>query len=110
PCATRPVARAVAPSANSVAVMYFDIQSRDTADVYLADGLTEEIITRLSDIDRLTVRSRHVVRRYRGTAIDDTAAVARALNVAYLVTGSVRRAGDRLRVTAELIRGSNGAQ
>ncbi len=108
PCrGTRAVA---APSPNSVAVLYFDNRSRDSNDLYLADGLTEEIITRLSGIERLTVRSRHLVRRYRGAALEDPAAVGRALNVSYLVSGSVRRAGGRLRVSAELVRASGGAQ
>ncbi|MFI5280758.1 MAG: tetratricopeptide repeat protein [Gemmatimonadales bacterium] len=109
PCG-RVASRAPVPEANSVAVLYFDNESRDTNDLYLADGLTEEIITRLTGIERLTVRSRHVVRRFRGTALGDPAAVARALNVAYLVTGSVRRSGERIRVNAELIRGASGAQ
>jgi TolB-like protein/Tfp pilus assembly protein PilF len=99
-----------APPSNSVAVLYFDNASRDTSDVYLADGLSEEIISRLSGIERLTVRSRFLVRRYRGTALDDPAAVGRALNVSYLVSGVIRRAGGRLRVSAELIRASGGAQ
>ena len=109
PCAGRAV-RAPTPTANSVAVLYFDNRSRDSNDLYLADGLTEEIITRLSGIERLTVRSRHLVRRYRGAALEDPAAAGRALNVSYLVSGSVRRAGGRLRVSAELIRASGGAQ
>jgi TolB-like protein/Tfp pilus assembly protein PilF len=103
--------RAVAaPSANSVAVLYFDNASRDSNDVYLADGLSEEIISRLSGIARLTVRSRFLVRRYRGVALEDPAAVGRALNVSYLVSGVIRRAGGRLRVSAELIRAAGGAQ
>jgi adenylate cyclase len=93
-----------------VAVLYFDNLSRDTSDLYLADGITEEIISRLSSIGRLTVRSRHLVRRYRGVPLQDPAGVGRALGVAYLVTGSVRRSGDRLRVSAELVRATTGAQ
>ena len=108
PCrGTRAVA---APSPNSVAVLYFDNRSRDSNDLYLADGITEEIITRLSGIERVTVRSRHLVRRYRGAALEDPAMVARALNVTYIVSGSIRRAGGRLRVSAELIRAAGGAQ
>lgn len=111
PCATRPARVAAgAPAPNSVAVLYFDNLSRDTSDAYLADGLTEAIITRLSAIARLEVKSRHAVRRFRGTGIDDPAVVARTLNVVYLVTGSVRRAGSRLRVSAELIRAAGGVQ
>jgi adenylate cyclase len=109
PCrSARPAA--AAPAANSVAVLYFESGSRDSNDLYLADGLTEEIINRLSGIERLTVRSRYLVRRYRGTPMEDPAAVGRVLNVAYIVSGSVRRAGGRLRVNAELIRASGGVQ
>ena len=95
---------------NSVAVLYFDSRSSDTSDLALADGLTEEIINRLTGIDRLTVRSRYLVRRYRGAAFDDPAAVGRSVNAAYLVTGTVRRAAGRLRVSAELVRAAGGAQ
>jgi TolB-like protein/Tfp pilus assembly protein PilF len=91
-------------------VLYFENATGDSADAYLADGLTEEIITRLSGVERLTVRSRYLVRRYRGAALDDPGTVGRALGVAYLVGGSLRRAGGRLRVSAELIRASGGAQ
>ncbi len=101
--------RVVAPP-NSVAVLYFESRAADTSDLALADGLTEEIINRLTGIDRLTVRSRYLVRRYRGAALDDPAAVGRTVNAAYLVTGSVRRAGGRLRVSAELVRAAGGAQ
>jgi len=61
------LARPEAPSsASSLAVLYFDNLSPDTADAYLADGLTEEISSRLARVERLQVKSRHAVRRYRG--------------------------------------------
>ena len=101
---------AAVPPPTSVAVLYFENETGDSADAYLADGLTEEIITRLAGVERLTVRSRYLVRRYRGAALEDPAAVGRALGVAYLVSGSLRRAGGRLRVGAELVRASGGAQ
>ena len=104
PCRTA----ARAPSANSIAVLYFDNLSRDTADAYLAEGLTEELITRLGDIPRLTVKSRYAVRRYRGGTDLDPEALGRTLSVAYLVTGSVQRAGDQLRVRCELARAATG--
>jgi len=107
PC---PGARAPAPPAHSVAVLYFESRSADTSDLALADGLTEEIINRLSGIERLTVRSRYLVRRYRGTEVEDPAGVGRDVNATYLVTGTVRRAGGRLRVSAELVRAAGGAQ
>jgi len=91
----------------SIAVLYFDNLSRDTSDAYLADGLTEEIIARLGQLERLAVKSRAAVQRFRRSGTDPLAA-ARALRVARLVTGSVRRAGNRLRVTVELVRASDG--
>jgi len=108
PCRT--VARPVTPAPNSVAVLYFENRTRDSNDLYLADGITEEIITRLSGIERVTVRSRQLVRRYRDVAAADPAEVGRALNVSYIVSGSIRRAGGRLRVSAELTRAAGGAQ
>jgi len=90
----------------SVAVLYFD--SPDTADTYLADGLTEAIITSLGQVKRLTVKSRNAVHRFRGTPTDDPAALGRALGVGYLVTGSARRVGRGLHVSAELLRAANG--
>lgn len=110
PCASRSARAGAAPSANSVAVLYFDAESRDSSDIVLAEGLTEDIINRLSGIERVTVRSKYLVRRYRGTALEDPAAVGRTLNVTYLVTGNVRRVGGRLRVSADLIRATSGAQ
>ena len=92
---------------NSVAVLYFDNLSPDTADAYLAEGLTEELIARLGQLPRLAVKSRAAVQRFRQSGTDPLAA-ARGLRVARLVTGSVRRAGDRLRVTVELVRASDG--
>jgi len=88
-------------------VLYFDNLSPDTADAYLADGLTEELIARLGQLQRLAVKSRAAVQRFRQSGADPLAA-ARALRVARFVTGSVRRAGSRLRVTVELVRAADG--
>ena len=109
PCGAR-APRAAAPAANSVAVLYFDNVSRDSDDAYLADGLTEEIINRLSAIARLDVRSRYVVRRLRGHEAADPATLGRVLHVAYLVSGGITRLGQHLRVSAELVRAASGAQ
>src|SRR6266446_1820361 len=97
--------RAVPPA--SVAVLYFD--TADTASAYLADGLTEAIITSLGRIERLSVKSRNAVRRFRGAA-DDPATLGRVLDVAYLVSGSVGRPprGQSPAVTVELLRASDG--
>src|SRR2546429_7804944 len=96
-----------APAPNSVAVLYFDNLSADTADAYLAEGLTEELIARLGQLPRLAVKSRAAVQRFRQSGADPLAA-ARALRVARLVTGSGRRRGDRLRGTVELGAASEG--
>jgi TolB-like protein len=108
PCG-RP-ARTTAPPPNSVAVLYLDNLSRDTADAFLADGLTEEIIIRLGQVPRLEVKSRYEVQRFRGSAVHDLPALGRALDAAYLVTGSVQRAGDRVRLRYEVIRAATRAQ
>ena len=94
----------------SLAVLYFDNLSSDSADAYLADGLTEEISSRLARIDRLQVKSRHSVRQYRGKELSDLAAVGRALGVTYLVEGSVRRAGERVRASVHLVDARTGFQ
>ncbi len=109
PCARVPARPAAAPP-TSVAVLYFDNLSRDTADSYLAEGLTEQTIAQLGEVERLTVASRFAVRRFRGETVQDPAAVGRSLNVSYLVTGSVQRAGSRLRVGVELVRASTGVR
>jgi TolB-like protein len=100
PCGARPVA----PSPNTVAVLYLANLSRDTADAFLADGLTEEIIIRLGQVPRLDVKSRYEVERFRGQAAQDPAVIGRALRTTYLVTGSVQRAGNRVRLRYEVIR------
>src|SRR2546426_672209 len=95
-----------APAA-SVAVLYFE--TPDTATAYLAEGLTEAIITSLGRVERLGVKSRNAVRRFRGTSEDPTT-LGRALGVAYLVSGSVGRSGrgQSPAVTVELLRASDG--
>jgi TolB-like protein/Tfp pilus assembly protein PilF len=108
PCAARPARTATAPT--SVAVLYFDNLSRDTADAYLADGLTEQTIAQLGMVARLTVTSRYAVRRFRGEAAQDPAAVGRALSVSHLVSGSIQRSGGRLRVNVELVRAATGVR
>jgi len=110
PCGARPARAAVAPPSNSVAVLYLDNLSRDTADAILAEGLTEEIIIRLNQVRRLDVKSPYEVQRFRGQAARDPATLGRALHAAYLVTGSIQRAGDRLRLRYEVIRARTRAQ
>ncbi|HEY6922459.1 MAG TPA: hypothetical protein VI653_03240 [Steroidobacteraceae bacterium] len=93
-----------------MAVLYLDNLSRDTADAFLADGLTEEIIIRLGQVPRLAVKSRYEVQRFRGRAAQDLAALGWALGATYLVTGSVQRAGDRVRLRYEVVRAATRTQ
>ena len=109
PCSGR-AAHLAGPPSNSVAVLYFDNLSRDTSDAFLADGLTEEIIIRLGQVPRLDVKSRFEVLRYRGRPLEDPAVTGRALGAAYLVTGSIQHAGDRVRLRVELLRSATRAR
>jgi TolB-like protein/Flp pilus assembly protein TadD len=89
----------------SVGVLYFDNLSPDSSDAYLADGLTEEIASRLGDVRRLLVKqvSREGVRRLRETAPDYRITIGREMAVRHIVEGSVRRAAGRVRVVARLV-------
>jgi adenylate cyclase len=98
------------PPARSVAVLYFESLSRDTADAYIADGFTEEITGRLGQIERLSVTSRTAARRLRNATTLSTVDIGRALNARFLVNGTVRRSEERLRVTVELVRAATGAR
>src|SRR2546425_4753449 len=69
-------------ASNSVAVLYFDNLSPDTADAYLADGLTEELILRLGRVQRLAVKSRNAVQSFRGRAAKDPSVLGDSLRVA----------------------------
>ena len=95
-----------APSTNSVAVLYFT--ARDTTDAYLADGLTEDVATLLGDVPGVQVQSPSVVRRVQRDSPQDLRAIGRALHVRYLVDGTVRRAGGRLRVSMRLVVAGSG--
>lgn len=109
PC-TRAVRVASAPAANSVAVLYFDNLSRDTANAYLADGLTEELIVRLSQVRRLDVKSRFESLRVRGGAAQDPRVLGRDMRTAYLVSGGLQRSGERVRLSVSLVRTASGSQ
>ena len=90
-------------------MLYFDNASRDSADAYLADGLTEEIILRLQQVRRLEVKSRFESQRVRARARGAApAALGRELRARYLVNGSLQRAGDRVVVRVELTRADRG--
>ncbi len=95
------------PDKPSIAVMPLLNLSGDPAQDYFSDGITEDIITELSRWRRLAVRSRSASFRYRGTAVD-LQQVARELDVRYVVEGSVRRIGERLRISVELVAAETG--
>ncbi len=95
-----PVALAVLPLANL---------SGDPGQEYFSDGMTEEIIGKLSHLGGLAVTARGSVARYKG-ASRDAREVGKALGVAYVLDGSVRRAGDRIRVSATLVKAADGFQ
>jgi adenylate cyclase len=105
-----PCAGSAAPARNSLAVLYFQNASGDSAAEYLATGLTDAIIVRLGSVERLQVKSRGSVRRIRPVSGDSATEVGRRLNVAHLVTGTIRRTNQRLRVTVELVQVKNGMQ
>ena len=86
----------------SIVVLPFDNMSPDPRDVYFADGLTEEIITTLSRIRSLRVISRNSAMVLKGTR-KSTGAIAEELKVQYVLEGSVRKVGNDLRITAQLI-------
>lgn len=95
-----------APAANEgpprLAVLPFTNMSPDPADVFFADGLTEELITVVSQLQELRVIARTSVMQYKSTT-QDASQIGANLGVSWILEGSVRRAGNRLRITAQLI-------
>jgi adenylate cyclase len=99
--------RVAAASKPSIAVLPFVNMSGDPEQEFFADGLTEDIITALSRISGFFVIARTSIFTYKGKPID-VKRVAKELGVRYVMEGSVRRGGDRLRVTAQLIDADTG--
>ncbi|MDP6786858.1 MAG: adenylate/guanylate cyclase domain-containing protein [Rhodospirillales bacterium] len=91
----------------SIAVLPFDNLSGDPEQEYFADGISEDIITDLSRISALFVIARNSTFSFKGQAID-IRKVAAELGVRFILEGSVRKAGNRVRVTAQLIDGADG--
>src|SRR5271169_260946 len=96
------------PDRPSIAVLPFANISADPEQEYFADGMVEEIITALSRIRWLFVIARNSTFTYKGHAVD-VKQVGRELGVRYVLEGSVRKAGDRVRITAQLIDALAGA-
>jgi adenylate cyclase len=95
------------PDEPSIAVLPFANMSGDSEQEYFADGMVEEIITALSRIRWLFVIARNSTFTYKGQAVD-VKRVGRELGVRYVLEGSVRKAGQRVRITAQLIDATNG--
>ena len=91
----------------SVAILPFSNMSDDREQEFFSDGITEDIITDLSKISGLFVLGRNTVFTYKGKAVN-LEQIAKQLGVSYLVEGSVRKSGNRVRITAQLIEGATG--
>jgi TolB-like protein len=91
----------------AIAVLPFDNLSSDPEQAYFADGIAEDLITRLSSWRAFPVIARNSSFRYRG-GNEDVQQVSQQLGARYIVEGSVRRSGDRIRVSAQLIDATSG--
>jgi TolB-like protein/Tfp pilus assembly protein PilF len=96
------------PDKPSIAVLPFNNMSGDSEQEYFSDGITEDIITALSRSPWLFVISRNSSFTYRGSAVD-IRKVSRELGVRYILEGSVRKVGNRVRISAQLIDGTLGS-
>jgi TolB-like protein len=105
--ARQPIAALPLPDKPSIAVLPFQNMSGDPEQEYFADGMVEEIITALSRIRWLFVIARNSTFTYKGRAVD-VKEVGRDLGVRYVLEGSVRKAGQRVRIIAQLIDTSDG--
>ena len=104
----KPLAAATEPiPEKSIAVLAFVDMSEKKDQEYFSDGLSEELLDLLSQVPDLRVPARTSSFYFKGRS-EDVASIARQLRVAHLLEGSVRRSGERIRVTAQLIRADNG--
>jgi serine/threonine protein kinase/Tfp pilus assembly protein PilF len=99
----KPLSQALAIPEKSIAVLPFENLSADPENAYFADGMQDEILTDLAKIADLKVISRTSVMQYKSGAERNLREIAKALGVAHVVEGSVQRAGNRVRVSAQLI-------
>jgi len=91
----------------SVCVLPFVNMSGDAEQEYFSDGISEDITTDLSQVSSLSVTARNTAFTFKGCAVD-MPTIARKLGVSHVLEGSVRKAGDRVRITAQLIDGTTG--
>ena len=109
PAATRPKAgSSPTPTKTTVCVLPFTTMSGDAEQEYFSDGISEDITTDLSKVSALAVVARNTAFAFRGQS-PDVRDVARATGATHIVEGSVRKAGSRLRISAQLIDGASGA-
>ena len=99
-------AAVISPPRVGICVLPFANMSGDQEQEYFSDGITEDIITDLSKVSALAVVSRNSAFMYKGKHVD-VPKVARELKVGHILEGSVRKAGGRVRITAQLIDGSS---
>jgi len=97
--------QAVAARQKSVAVLYFENQSGSKEDEYFRDGITEDIVTELSKIEQLEIFPRSEMLAFRDKPVT-AQQVGQQLGAAYVLEGSIRRAGNRVRITAQLVEAS----
>ena len=95
------------PDVPSIAVMPFVNMSEDPKQEFFCDGMTEEIITALSKVPRLLVISRQSTFSFKGKSVN-VKQVSEELGVRYVLEGSVRRSGNRVRITTQLIDANTG--
>ena len=101
---------AAAPGPKSLAVLPFANIGGDSAQEYLAEGMSEELTTALGKVPGVQVAARTMANRYRGRRDVDAREAGRTLGVAYVLQGSVRSAGNRLRVSAQLANVNDGRE
>ena len=104
--ASPPQSSVLAIPEKSIAVLPFENRSEDKANAYFADGIQDEILTRLSKIADLKVISRTSTQHYK-SAPENLPEIARQLGVAHILEGSVQKSGDAVRVNVQLIKAAN---
>jgi adenylate cyclase len=108
PAASSNLSMPALPDKPSIAILPFTNMSDDPEQEYFSDGITEDITTALSHFSGLFVIARNSSFTYKGQSVD-TRKVARELGVRYLLEGSVRRLGNRIRINGQLINAVNGS-
>ena len=102
----KPVSHAPAIPEKSIAVLPFENRSEEKANAYFAEGIQDEILTRLSKIADLKVISRTSTQHYK-SAPENLPEIAKQLGVAHILEGSVQKSGDTVRINVQLIKAAN---